>query len=62
MWPRDFSGGVPEESGVGRTLMTHDSMELAAHPLPAPRSFLFEAEQFFGEFFLSRNALSLLHS
>ena len=41
--PLGLSAGVPEEGGVGRPLVTHHSMELAAHPLPAPSSFLPEA-------------------
>jgi len=44
MGPLDSSAGVPEEGGVRRPLVTHDSMELAAHPLPAPRSLLLESE------------------
>ncbi len=44
IWPPDFSAGVPEESGVCRPLVTHHSMELATHPLPAPRGLRPEAE------------------
>ncbi len=52
MWLLAFSLSVPEESGVRRTLVTHDSMELTAHPFPAPRSFLLEAEQLLRDRFL----------
>ncbi len=51
MGPLDSSAGVPEESGVRRTLVSHHSMELAAHPFPAPRGFRLEAEQLLRERF-----------
>ena len=51
--PLDLSGGVPEESGVRRPLVTHDSMQLAAHPLPAPGRLRLEAEQLLPECFFS---------
>ncbi len=51
--PLDLSTGVPVESGVRRPFVTHHSMEVAAHPFPAPRSVLPEAEQLLTECFLS---------
>ncbi len=42
--PLDPSSGVPEESGVRRSFLTHYSMKFATHSLPAPRSLLLEAE------------------
>jgi len=60
MWPPvAFSLSVPVESGVRWAFMSHHSMELTAHPLPAPRSLLLEAEQLLRECF---PALVLLHS
>jgi len=52
MWPLDLSAGIPVESGVCRPLVSHHSMKLTAHLLPAPRSLLLEAEQLLRERFL----------
>jgi len=49
----DFSDSIPEEGGVRGTLLTHHSMQFAAHSFPAPRRALLEAEQPLGECFLS---------
>ncbi len=35
--PLDPSSGVPEESGVRWAFLAHHTMELTAHPFPAPR-------------------------
>ena len=59
MWPLDVSAGIPKESGVRWAFLAHHSMELTAHLLPAPGSFLLEAEQLFRECFLA--ALGFLH-
>ena len=59
MLPLAFSLSVPVESGMRRPLVIHHSMELTAHPLPAPSSLLLEAEQLLRECF---PALVLLHS
>ena len=63
MGPLDSSAGVPEESGVRRPLVSHHSMELTAHPFPAPRGLLPEAEQLLRErlFFHCRKYQLLLH-
>ncbi len=45
MWPLDVSAGISEESGVCRPLVSHHTMKLAAHPLPAPGGLRLEAEQ-----------------
>ena len=51
--PLDLSAGIQKESGVRRAFLAHHSMELAAHPVPAPRRFLPEAEQLLTECSLS---------
>ncbi len=61
IWPLALSFGVPEESGVRRPLVSHHSMELTAHPLPAPGRLLLEAKQFLRECFFFWRRLLCFH-
>ena len=55
--PPDFPDSIAEKGGMSGTLLTHHSMKFAAHPFPAPRRPLLEAEQSFWECFLSWHVL-----